>query len=72
MTSQAYPKRDMQKVRNPYSPNRKQVFTCNVDRISLVSKLQARGVVDAHDGVPGIVYKSKVALLCRRLPDEAA
>ena len=67
----AYPERDVQEICNPDSPNRKQILASNMDTISLVSEFQARRIVDAHDGVPSVIYVSEIALLCRRLSDVA-
>ena len=71
MTSYAYHERDVQEVRNPDSPDRKQILAGDMNTISLVSEFQARRIVNAHDGVPSVIYVSKVALLCRRLSDVA-
>ena len=60
----------MKEVRNPYAPDLESIFRRHADRLPLFSKTKGRGVVDANDGVPVVVYKSQSIFLSDCIADE--
>lgn len=57
-----YTKWDMQEIPDPHTPDLELVLARDVDAVALVAEAEVRAVVDAHDGVSGIVDEREIPL----------